>query len=349
MKMYKNLFRSSSLLTFSIGLMFVAVSDVNAANLNTLDAYVFDGSTFDPDVSLSSPTDAVSFESSTGVSTAPPPLLSGYPKAGEVAGYAYFNDLKAQAYSSNNGTVTSTQSSTNVGTTFSGNVTGSTPGTIARFNISLRIDGILNSGAAPGDNTGSVGVDAKLRIRDQNHPTLCGEGCMPLMELGVMADSTSHGSDDTNPQDTTFNSWSWNLQSRDLLGELIDNLSDSDSWVFGPGSTCLSGPCYDISFDTGTLSTTIETTVGATLDFDASLDIFAQGTSFGGDGAYGSADFYDSFGFMITPLTEGVALDFGSITLADVDLGATVPVPPAVWLFGSGLIGLIGIARRKQA
>ena len=27
----------------------------------------------------------------------------------------------------------------------------------------------------------------------------------------------------------------------------------------------------------------------------------------------------------------------------------TVPVPPAVWLFGSGLIGLVGIARRKNA
>jgi len=26
-----------------------------------------------------------------------------------------------------------------------------------------------------------------------------------------------------------------------------------------------------------------------------------------------------------------------------------VPVPPAVWLFGSGLLGMIGIARRKRA
>jgi len=26
---------------------------------------------------------------------------------------------------------------------------------------------------------------------------------------------------------------------------------------------------------------------------------------------------------------------------------ATVPIPPAVWLFGSGLLGLVGIARRK--
>ena len=27
----------------------------------------------------------------------------------------------------------------------------------------------------------------------------------------------------------------------------------------------------------------------------------------------------------------------------------TVPIPSAVWLFGSGLIGLIGIARRKKS
>jgi hypothetical protein len=26
-----------------------------------------------------------------------------------------------------------------------------------------------------------------------------------------------------------------------------------------------------------------------------------------------------------------------------------VPAPPALWLFGSGLLGLVGIARRKKA
>jgi len=32
------------------------------------------------------------------------------------------------------------------------------------------------------------------------------------------------------------------------------------------------------------------------------------------------------------------------------DVGASaVPVPTAVWLFGSGLLGLIGVARRKKA
>jgi hypothetical protein len=28
---------------------------------------------------------------------------------------------------------------------------------------------------------------------------------------------------------------------------------------------------------------------------------------------------------------------------------APVPVPAAVWLFGSGLLGLVGVARRKKA
>jgi hypothetical protein len=38
----------------------------------------------------------------------------------------------------------------------------------------------------------------------------------------------------------------------------------------------------------------------------------------------------------------------GSLFWDDVSLTA-VPVPAAVWLFGSGLIGLIGIARRRKS
>jgi hypothetical protein len=43
-------------------------------------------------------------------------------------------------------------------------------------------------------------------------------------------------------------------------------------------------------------------------------------------------------------------IEFGSVTgeIFGVDL-APVPVPAAVWLFGSGLIGLVGIARRKKS
>jgi hypothetical protein len=38
-----------------------------------------------------------------------------------------------------------------------------------------------------------------------------------------------------------------------------------------------------------------------------------------------------------------------SIALSDPTSLAPIPVPAAVWLFGSGLIGLIGVARRKKS
>lgn len=53
-------------------------------------------------------------------------------------------------------------------------------------------------------------------------------------------------------------------------------------------------------------------------------------------------------------LTEGpfaglvVLIDIGSGNSMTVTSISTIPVPAAVWLFGSGLIGLIGVARRKK-
>ena len=32
-----------------------------------------------------------------------------------------------------------------------------------------------------------------------------------------------------------------------------------------------------------------------------------------------------------------------------VHSGDVIPIPAAVWLFGSGLLGLVGVARRKSA
>ncbi len=65
-----------------------------------------------------------------------------------------------------------------------------------------------------------------------------------------------------------------------------------------------------------------------------------------------------NFSFMFAHNASDLVLNFsaaGLQGLADESWGldsvqvsvAPVPVPPAVWLFGSGLLGLIGIARRK--
>jgi len=61
----------------------------------------------------------------------------------------------------------------------------------------------------------------------------------------------------------------------------------------------------------------------------------------------------------ILPTTGGdIALSAGNISISNgnaqlntvnkVALSA-VPVPPAVWLFSSGLLGLIGVSRRNQS
>lgn len=50
-------------------------------------------------------------------------------------------------------------------------------------------------------------------------------------------------------------------------------------------------------------------------------------------------------GFEGTPYTEVFSLDFSNGTI----IPSAVPVPAAVWLFGSGLIGLVGFAKRKKA
>lgn len=40
---------------------------------------------------------------------------------------------------------------------------------------------------------------------------------------------------------------------------------------------------------------------------------------------------------------------FDDVTFGSETPGPVVPIPAAVWLFGSGLLGLVGVARRKKA
>lgn len=58
----------------------------------------------------------------------------------------------------------------------------------------------------------------------------------------------------------------------------------------------------------------------------------------------------DTDGFLTAEIRELKGKDFQQVLLFadDFSIGVTaIPVPAAAWLFGSGLIGLIGLARRK--
>ena len=47
--------------------------------------------------------------------------------------------------------------------------------------------------------------------------------------------------------------------------------------------------------------------------------------------------------------TNQIKLGMGSTAYYAIASQVTVPIPPALWLFGSGLLGLIGMTRKKAA
>lgn len=50
-----------------------------------------------------------------------------------------------------------------------------------------------------------------------------------------------------------------------------------------------------------------------------------------------------------TDIASGQSFDYGYTASTQTVSAAVVPIPAAAWLFGSGLLGMIGIARRKKA
>lgn len=54
---------------------------------------------------------------------------------------------------------------------------------------------------------------------------------------------------------------------------------------------------------------------------------------------------FSSFGGVDNPAYSGTGTQFA---MDNFTYNATIPIPAAVWLFGSGLLGLIGIAKRKK-
>jgi hypothetical protein len=70
----------------------------------------------------------------------------------------------------------------------------------------------------------------------------------------------------------------------------------------------------------------------------------------------GTIDILDGFGGIRGIAAAGSDVPLGTqftVALGEViyqgTVSSAVPIPPSVWLFGSGLLGLIGIARRKKA
>ena len=154
-----------------------------------------------------------------------------------------------------------------------------------------------------------------------------------------------------------FNAIDYGLQAGDVISGTNlkrDGVSIFDVESATPASDGLPYSSYDPltdSYETGTLSqgpaplavTTLNTSTLCSPGFDCIDNALSGGSLFTDDGISGS------------PMIDGpfagtsVNFDIGSGNSLEVLSVSSVPVPAAVWLFGSGLIGLIGLARRKQS
>lgn len=161
------------------------------------------------------------------------------------------------------------------------------------------------------------------------------------------------------------------LVSYTITGEVV--LGD-ETW--GPGSNAFGLSAGDFITAVGTFDDSVLTAGAGTIDFSSgsgnSMTIFVGTETFtaaNDDGfVTGSGPTIElaslttlvDFDFQAFLGTNGAAADFNSnfTSFDDFDLMfgdwtsveiTAVPVPAAVWLFGSGLLGLVGMARRKKA
>jgi hypothetical protein len=139
-----------------------------------------------------------------------------------------------------------------------------------------------------------------------------------------------------------FNAIDFGLQANDVIsgtdlkrdGVVVANVgsatpaSDGGTYDQGPAPLAM---------------TTLNTTTLCIPDIDCAGNAFSGGAPFFDDGIAGS------------PLVDApfsgfnVNFDIGSGNSLTVTQITTVPVPAAVWLFSSGLMGLVGFARRKKS
>ena len=133
------------------------------------------------------------------------------------------------------------------------------------------------------------------------------------------------------------------------------NMNLPDAWVQGLVVNGYDGFATDVDYRTdgqgnvGPNSVNRSPVSGDDLFFRYDPNIITP--NFGDEGRFNSI-LTDTAAFDLTgSITILASNDFGgtlfSVTLDNTAAPSLVPVPAAAWLFGSGLLGLVGLARRK--
>ncbi len=152
-----------------------------------------------------------------------------------------------------------------------------------------------------------------------------------------------------------------------ITGDVIlgDEYGDYNAFGLAAGDTITATGVFDDSvLSAGTGTILFGSGTGNTLTLNIGSTVFTANNHSSGSPSISLTNFgLDDFDFYALAGTNGANADFDSYLTGFDDLGSlygdwqtnviitpvsAVPVPAAVWLFGSGLIGLAGFARRKH-
>jgi hypothetical protein len=164
----------------------------------------------------------------------------------------------------------------------------------------------------------------------------------PFVEGTVLWVTEENNIINANTEELVFKMWTDNVNSGlPLFNNILAPYSEYD-WPIFLGITELYWPGFSDYVQVTDHTAYLSYGIGAPLtqiDFLPSrTDRYGDGTEaspFGMDFAYDTADFVNSSD------EKAIYMEL-HLTLSHV------PIPPAVWLFGTGLLGLVGMARRKK-
>lgn len=234
--------------------------------------------------------------------------------------------------------------------------------TPVQLSVSMLFDGSMDlfagdlqkASPSPG-YTASSDVSGKFMLYDPTITTSGAEGGDPVHLVEFKADANGNNASKYDgakgryvAEQSATTTWSLTSNSGDNLGQ--DTSYDCDGFVQDCGSTtAISGYITQsplgFNFHTGIVTATLDTYIGATLNWDASMDVFNQVY---GPTAGSMADFSHTFGVNINPNSSNVVLQFSQPQIPLSAPTPAVPEAPTLAVFLAGLFGLFGFAARGR-
>lgn len=228
-------------------------------------------------------------------------------------------------------------------------VTNTTTNQVYARDLGLHVDDLITQGTAAGQNgdpsfgavntinlsLGTVGPDATLT-------SFLGTGTTSEFTWNVIGGDSLGSNAFATARRFAFTSPSVNVTppSNTILGtlgtaegnlfnQLNSTLAGGNSIVAGAGNTA---GAIDISLVNGHFGQSPQSTVGA---LDSSLNFYLFSSVTGGNASPARLFVFNDLQLSAAGVLSAVA-------------STEVPLPAAVWLFGSGLLGMAGIGRRRK-